>query len=324
MNISQFLRLTLLAGVVGLQGIAQAQPLPDGYPNKPIKIVVPFAAGIAPDLMGRIIAEGLNKHLNVPVYVENRPGAGGNVGTEYVSRAAPDGYTLLVCGLSCASVQTFYRHLHFDVKRDLAPVINMGLIPSVLVVSQQSQLKTLDDLIKFAKANPQDINFGSPGFGTSPHLAGELLKQATGVAMTHVPYSSSDPLLDVAGGRLTFMFIPGTAALASKERLRALGVASRKRETAMPEVPAINETFKGFLMEPWNGIWAPKNTPVAVLELLNKTIQQILAEPETLKKMNTIGLTIIGGSRQDMADYFDQDVQRWKDVAKSNELSPQD
>lgn len=294
------------------------------YPDKPIKIIVPFAAGIAPDVMGRIVGDGISRRLKTPVVIENRPGAGGNVGTEVAAHSPPDGYTLLVCGLSCSSAETFYRNLRFDVKKDLAPVINMGIIPSVMVVSQRSQFNSLGDVIQYAKANPNTVSFASPGFGTSPHLAGELLKRAGKIEITHIPYSSNDPLLDVAGERVTFMFIPGTAALAQKDRLRAIGVASRKREPVMANVPTIDETFPGFLMEPWNGIWAPKGTPVAIVDLLNKTLQDVLADPEVQQKMQAIGLTVVGGTREQMADYFDRDAQLWRDVGRTNNIRPQD
>lgn len=320
---SLLLRLAMSMTVVCFGSTTALAQNPDKYPDRPIKIIVPFPAGIAPDVMGRVIAEGLHRHLKVPVIVENRPGASGNIGTEAAAHSPADGYTLLVCGLSCASAETFYRNVNYNVDRDLAPIINMGVIPSVLVVSNRSPYKALGDLVADARAG-KEMDFGSTGFGTSLHLAGELLKRATGGKMTHVPYSKSDPLLDVIAGRLTFAFIPGTVAVANKDRVRVLGVASRKREPGLPDVPTIGETFPGFLMEPWNGIWAPKGTPDKVLDQLNVAIQKILQEPDAQARMGSLGLTVVGGTRQEMKEYFEADRRRWREVGQANNIQPQD
>jgi tripartite-type tricarboxylate transporter receptor subunit TctC len=295
------------------------------YPEKPIKIVVPFVAGIAPDAMARTIGEALSRRLNTPVLIDNRPGANGNIGTEFAARSAPDGYTLLVCGLTCSAAETFYRNLRFDMARDLEPVINIGTIPSVLVVAGNSPYKTLKDLTLDAKARPRQLSFASVGFGGSPHLAGELLKRAATIDILHVPYASSDPLLDVVGGRVSFMFIPGTAAAAQKSRLRPLAIASAQRDVGLPDVPTVAESgYPGFLMEPWNGLWAPKGTPPAILDLLNDTLQKVLAEPEIQAKLKPLGLTIASGTRQQMKQFFDADAKRWRDVGKANAITPQD
>lgn len=318
LTIQSTLRRALAATLAGSALLAATLPAKADFPERPVKLVVPFAAGLPPDALGRIVGDAMGKRLKTAVLIENRPGANGNIGTEAVARAPADGYTLLVCGLTCATANAMYKQLRFNVKNDLVPVGNIGAFPSVLVVSAQSPHKSLAELVKYAKEHPKEVTFASAGSGGSPHLAGEQLRRAAGIDITHVPYGTSDPLIDVAAGRVDFMFIPGVAAAARKEQLRALAVATGERIPSLPEIPTLEESgYKGFRMEAWNALWAPKGTPEAVLTLLSKVLRESLADPDVQGKLAGTGIKIIGGTRAQMAAYFDADAQRWVDVAKA-------
>lgn len=307
----------LAAGLLASSFAAQSQPA--DYPKRAITIVVPFAVGLAPDIQGRLIAEALSKRIGVPVLVENRPGANGNIGTEAVARAKPDGYTLLICGLTCSIAKSIYKDIRFDVKRDLAPLVNIGTIPSVLVVAKDSPFQNIGELIAHAKAHPDELTFASVGIGGSPHLAGELLKRSAGVDLMHIPFGSGDPLVEVGSGRVTMMFIPGVAAQNQQKLFRLLGVASAQRDPALPDVPTFAESgIANFEVEPWNGIWAPSGTPEPVLDYLNEHLQAVLAQPDVAKRLQQLGLKVVGGTRAAMAEYFDADTKKWAEVVEAN------
>jgi tripartite-type tricarboxylate transporter receptor subunit TctC len=255
--------------------------------------------------------------------VENRPGANGIIGTEYVMNQQPDGYNYVVCGLTCATADVFYKNLRVDMRKNMAPVINFGVFPSVLIVSERSSIKTAKELMDYLKKNPGS-SYASWGRGGSPHLAGEQMRSIGKLEVQHVPFASSDPLMDIAAERVTFMFVPAGAANAKKDIVRPLAVASAQREPLLPELPTMDELgLKDFRMEAWNALYTSKGVPANRLEYMNQVINAVLQEPETRAKFNAAGMRIIGGTRQQLADYFDQDNKHWHEVAKATGIQPE-
>lgn len=308
------------AGAAHAQGAAGAKPA--DFPEKAIRIIVPFPAASPPDILVRTLVPSLTTRFGKPILVENRPGANGNIGTEYLVNSPADGYTLMAGGLTVSTAEIFYKNLRFDVKRDLMPVTNFGVFPSVMIVGANSPFKSATELLDHLRKNPGQT-YASYGRGGSPHLAGEQLRALAKVDITHIPFATTDPVLDVAAGRVTFMFVPGAAAMAKKDIVRALGVASAQREAMLPDLPTMDELgLKGFRMEAWNGVWAPKGTPTDRLDYLNRQINEAMNEPENRAKLNGAGMRIIGGTRAQMQTYFELDIKRWQDLAKAVGIQP--
>jgi len=310
-------------------GIAQAQSSqaaiakPVGFPEKPVRLVVPFNAGSPPDIIARTIQQSLSTRIGQPVLVENKPGANGNIGTEYVMNQPADGYSYVVCGLTCSTAEIFYSNVRFDMRKTMAPVIIIGVFPSVLTVSEKSPIKTAKELLEYLKKNPGNP-YASWGRGGSPHLAAEQLRSIGNLDVRHVPFGSSDPMMDVAAERITFMFAPSGAVLAKKGILRPLAVASPQREPLIPELPTMEELgLKGFRMEAWNGLYTTGKVPVDRLEYMNQQLNAVLQEPEIKAKFNAAGMRIIGGTRQQLVEYFDQDNKRWHELAKATGIQPE-
>ncbi len=313
-----------LAALAPAITIAQNIEKPVGFPDKPIRLIIPFGAATPPDILGRIIAPALSARVGTPVIIDNKPGANGNIGAAYTASMPPDGYNLVICGLTCATADVFYKTPGFETRKDLAPVINLGAFPSVLVVGVNSPYKTAPELFDYIRKNPRQATFASYGRGGSPHLAAEQLRTIGDLDMVHVPFGTSDPVLDVTAGRITFMFIPAASAFARKDMVRSLAVASGQREPMLPELPTVEEFgFKGFKMEAWNGLYAPRNTPVDRLEYLNKQMQAVLSDTEVKARLFAAGLRVIGGSRTQLAEYYDQDNKRWQDVARATGIKPE-
>jgi tripartite-type tricarboxylate transporter receptor subunit TctC len=272
-----FLRLAAAtAGLPLMPGPASAEV----YPSRPVHMIVDIPAGLAPDVLARLIGEPLSQRFNQNFVVEDMPGAGGNVGAEYVIRATPDGYTLLVMISGNAANAALYPNLDFNFVRDIAPVAFLGHTPFVVVVNPSVTAKTISELSAYAKANPGKLNFASQGAGTAPHLAFELFRMMTGVNIVHVPYRSSY-LPDLLSGQvqLAFATVPPVLGYIRTGKLRALGVTSMKRMEALPDVPAIAESLPGYEGSGWTGIGAPKGTPAEIIDTLNKNINAIIADP---------------------------------------------
>jgi len=303
---------------------AQDIPKPGGFPDRQIRLVVPFGAATPPDILGRIIGPALSARIGVPVVVDNKPGANGNIGAALTGASPPDGYTLVICGLTCATADVFYKTPGFETRHDLAPVINIGAFPSVLIVGTNSPFKTAPELFDYIRKHPGEVTYASYGRGGSPHLAAEQMATIGKLDMVHVPFGTSDPVLDVSSGRVTFMFIPAAAALARKGLVHSLAVASGQREEMLPGLPTVAEFgFKGFNMEAWNGLYAAKNTPADRLEYLNKQMQAVLNDPDIKAQLFAAGLRVIGGSRAELASYYDQDNKRWHQVADAAGIKPE-
>ena len=264
------------AGLPLMPGLASAEV----YPSRPVHMIVDIPAGLAPDVLARLIGEPLSHRFGQNFVVEDMPGAGGNVGAEYVIRATPDGYTLLVMISGNAANAALYPNLNFNFVGDIAPIAFLGYTPFIVVVNPSVTAKTISELIAFAKANPGKLNFASQGAGTAPHLAFELFRMMTGVDIVHVPYRSSY-LPDLLAGQvqLAFATAPPVLGYIHTSKLRALGVTSMKRMEALPDVPAIAESLPGYEGSGWAGVGAPRGTPAQIIGALNKNINAIIADP---------------------------------------------
>lgn len=266
----------ITAGVPLLSRRASAE----AYPSRPVHMIADIPAGLAPDVLARLVGPQLAQRLRQDFVVEDRPGAGGNIGAEYVIRAAPDGYTLLVMISGNAANATLYPNLDFNFVRDIAPIAFLGYTPFVVVVNPSAPIKTMSDLIAYAKANPGKLNFASQGAGTAPHLGFELFRMMTDVNIVHVPYRVSY-LPDLLAGQvqLAFSSVPPALGYIKTGKLRALGVTSMKRMEALPDVPAIAETLPGYDGSGWAGLGAPRGTPAEIIDTLNKNVNAVIADP---------------------------------------------
>ena len=293
------------------------------YPAKPIRIVVPFPPGGATDILARAVAQKLTDAWGQAVVVDNRPGAGGNIGSEIVAKAAPDGYTLEMGTVGTHAINaSLYAKMPYDHVKDFAPVILVAGVPNVLVVNPSLPVSSVQELIAYAKANPGKLNFASSGSGTSIHLAGELFKVMAGVQMTHIPYKGSAPALqDLIGGQVQLMFdnLPPSLPHIKAGKLRALAVTSATRSSALPDTPTIAESgLPGFEASSWFGVLAPAGTPPAIIARLNAEIGAWLASAEAKEKMLALGANIGGGSPEDFARHIAAETAKWQKVVKAS------
>ena len=322
------LRLTLaLAACAALAGGAAAQPVqkPGGvYPSKPIRLIVPFAPGGSNDIMGRIVAQKFSESLGQQVVVDNRAGGSGIIGTDLAAKAAPDGYTLLMMSLTFAVNPSLFRKLPYDTEKDLAPITLVASAPLMLVVHPSLPVKSLQDFLAHAKANPGKLNFGSGGPGTTPHLAGEMLKLMAGLRMTHVPYKGGGPALaDLMGGQIQLMLenIPSTLPLAKSGKLRALAVTGLKRSPLAPELPTLNEAgLKGYEIVGWNGLFAPGGTPSNIVTHLYEQTVKALAQPDVKERLATLGAEGVGSTPDEFRAFIKAEIAKWAKVVKAADL----
>ncbi len=298
------------------------------WPTKPITFVVPFAPGGNTDTLARLIGQKLSPVLGQPIVVENKPGAGGNVGSGFVAKAKPDGYTILGGTISSHAINaSVYPDLPYDVVKSFEPVILIGAGPLVLVTSANTPYKSLQDIIAAAKAKPGELTFASAGLGTSPHLAGELFKIIAQIDMRHVPYRGSGPAVtDVVAGHVPLMFdtalVVGSHVRAGK--LRALAVASSKRLDGMPEVPTAAESgVQGFEVGTWQAIFAPAGTPKPIVQRLNTEIAQILKQPDIQAKLAELGLSPSGGTPEELGEFQKAEIAKWAKVVKEANVKPE-
>jgi tripartite-type tricarboxylate transporter receptor subunit TctC len=317
--IHAFRRIVLAGLLATLASGAWAQ----AYPTKPIRLVVPFPPGGATDILARAVAQKLTDKWGQPVVVDNRPGAGGNIGSELVAKAAPDGYTLEMGTVGTHAINaSLYAKMPYDHVKDFAPVILVAGVPNVLEVNPSLPVNTVQELIAYAKANPGKLNFASSGNGTSIHLAGELFKVMAGVQMTHIPYKGSGPALqDLIGGQVQLMFdnLPPSLPQIKAGKLRALAVTSSTRSPALPDTPTIAESgLPGYEASSWFGVLAPAGTPPAIIAKLNAEIAAWLATPEAKEKMVALGANIGGGSPEDFAKHIAAETAKWQKVVKES------
>jgi tripartite-type tricarboxylate transporter receptor subunit TctC len=289
------------------------------YPTRPIHFVVSFAAGGPNDTIARILGQYLSEELGQPVVIEDRVGAGGNVGMQYVLSAPPDGYTIGFTAPNNAINATLYKHIPFDFVHDSAPVAGTMKLANVLEANLAFPAKSVADLIALAKARPGKINFGSGGIGTSPHMSGELLEAMTGIKLTHVAYRGSAPALaDLLGGQIPVMFdnLPGSVQQIQSGRVRALGVTTAKRVDVVPDVPTIGETVPGYQVFVWYGIVAPKGTPADVVDKLNKAINTVLASPRLEARFHELGGDAMPMSPAEFGKLVADETVKWAKVVK--------
>jgi len=315
----------LLMIVAGLASVGLSMPSASAadYPTKPIRLVVPFPPGGTTDILARAVAQKLSETWNQQVIVDNRPGAGGNIGSDLVAKAAPDGYTLVMGTVGTHAINpNLYAKMPYDHVKDFAPVILVAGVPNVLVVNPSLPVHSVKELIDYAKANPGKLNFASSGNGTSIHLSGELFKTMAGVQMTHVPYKGSSPALaDLMGGQVQLMFdnLPSSLGLIKGGKLRAIAVTSATRAAALPDVPTIAESgLPGFEASSWFGVLAPAATPHEIVAKLNGTIALWLATPEAKEKLLAQGAIAAGGSPEDFARHIDRETAKWAKVVKAS------
>src|SRR3954471_19357630 len=305
-------RLAALFVGLMLSAAAAAQP----YPSKAVRFVVPFPPGNAGDLMARMLAEKLTVTLKNPVVVENRPGAGGNIGAEHAARSPADGYTVLIAASGIVTANAFLYKLAYDPLKDLAPITLIYSGAPVLVVSPQVEAKNLRELIDFAKKNPGRLTFASYGAGHISHIIGEMFKQAAGIDLLHVPYKSS-PLPDVMSGQVDMLFESPLLVAKNTGKLRPLGVVSAKRNPKMPEVPAIAEALPGFEVTGWLGAFVPAGTAHEVVLRLNREMLNVIKAPEFLKRLDELMLDPGGDTPEQFAAYVRANYERVGQVIRS-------
>ena len=296
------------------------------YPSRPVRIIVPAPAGGGYDFAARLMSQFLSGRLASSFIVDNRPGAGGNVGTEAVVRAPPDGYTLLLVAAANAINATLYQKLDFNFIRDIAPVATIAGAPNVMVVHPSVPARTVPEFIAYAKANPGKLNMASAGNGTTPHVAGELFKMMTGVDMVHVPYRGQGlALTDLLGGQVQVMFAttPGTTEHIATGKLRALAVTTATRAEALPDLPTVGDFVPGYEASQWYGIGAPRTTPVEIVDRLNKEINAGLADPKLKERLAAIGGAPLVGSPGDFGKLIADEAEKWGKVVRAANIKPE-
>jgi len=312
-----FLHLAASAAALpGVVSIARAEV----YPSRPVRVILPFGPAGATDITARLIGQWLSERLGQQFVIENRPGAGGNIATEAVVRAAPDGYTLLYVTTANASNATLYDKLNFNFIRDIAPIVPIVGFPYIMVVTPSVPAKTLPEFIAYAQANPGKINMASPGIGSTPHLNGELFKMMTGTSLVHVPYRSAAAVMtDLLSGQIQLYF--GTTASSLEYvkagKLRALAVTIERRLDALPDIPTVGEFLPGYEASNWYGLGAPKNTPEEIAAKLNKEINAGLADPKLRTRLTDLGGTLLPGSSADFGKLIADETDKWGKVIRA-------
>ena len=317
--------LHLAAGAAALPAmsrIARAQ----AYPARPVRLIAPFAAGGNVDLVARIMGELLFQRLGQPFIIENRPGAGTNIGTEAVVRAPADGYTLLLASPPAAINATLYEKLNFNFIRDIAPIASVIRAPFVMEINPSVPAKTVPEFIAYAKSNPGKVSMASAGIGTGPHLAGELFKIMAGANIVVVHYRGTGPALtDLIGGQVQLYFdaIPASIEHIRAGKLRALAVTTATRSELLPETPPLSDFLTGYEVSFWSGIGAPKNTPIEIVERLNKDINAALADPKVKARFADLGGTVLTGSPTDFGNLIADETEKWGKVIRAANIKPE-
>jgi tripartite-type tricarboxylate transporter receptor subunit TctC len=313
----QFLQLVASAAALPVMSrVASAQ----AYPSRPVRLLVGFAPGGGTDVMARLLQPGLSERLGQQIVIENRPGGGTNIATEAVLNAAPDGYTLLAASLANAGNATLYDNLKFNFLGDSTPIAGIALDPFVLEVTPSLPVRTIPELIAYAKAHPGKVNMGSGGIGSGNQLTGEMFKMMAGIDLVHVPYRGAGPaMVDLMGGQVQVMFNTMSASLQHVRagKLRALGVATKTRQAALPDVPTVAEFVPGFEASFWTGIAAPKGMPSEIVDKLNKTVNAALEDPQVKTRFAEWGATALAGSPADFAKFVADETEKWGKVIRA-------
>ena len=295
------------------------------WPNKPIRWIVPFPPGGAMDVMARALADKSSKALGQAIVIENKAGAGGNIGAELVARSDPDGYTMMITSIGMATNKFLYPKLPYDPVKDFAPVSLIAVVPNVLVTNAtQPNVKTVADVIANAKAQPGKLTYASAGNGSSIHLAGEVFTSMAKVDMQHIPYKGSNPAVtDLLGGQVNYMFDSITSAKPHIDsgKLRAIGLTTTKRSKALPNVPTISESgLPGYEVTPWFAVFLPAGTPKPIISKLNTALVDALKSPEIRTKFDGIGAEPLGSTPDELASYLNKEIERWGKVISTNHI----
>jgi len=310
-----------LLGIV-LAGAALAAAAPAcaaDYPTKPVRWVVPYPPAGTTDIVARLIGNYLSEHLGQTFVIENKPGGGNNIGTEFVARAPHDGYTLLLVNPANGINQTLYKNLKFNILTDIAPVAGIMRVPNVMEVNPNFPAKTVAEFIAYAKDHPGKVNMGSSGVGTSVHMSGELFMSMTGIKMAHVPYRGSSPALtDLMAGTVDVMFdnVPSSIGHIQGGKIRPLAVTTDARSKALPDVPTVAETVPGYEASAWFGIGVPKGTPADVIDKLNKAVNEALKDPKMVERLADLGGAPMPGTPADFGKIMESEVAKWKKVVE--------
>jgi tripartite-type tricarboxylate transporter receptor subunit TctC len=318
-----FLRLAARAAVLpAVLRTARAET----YPTRPLHLIVAFAAGGTNDIVARLLGQSLSERLGQPLIIENKPGAGSNVGTEVVVRAPPDGYTLLMVGTPNAINATLYDKLPFDFIRDIAPVASILSMPNVMEVNPSLPVRTVPEFIAYARANPGKVAMASAGTGGATHVAGELFKAMTGLNMVHIPYRGDAPaLVDLMGGQVQVMFdlMPASIEYIRTGKLRALGVTTAVRSEALPDVPTVGDFVPGYEASAWLGVGAPRKTPVEIIDKLNQEINAVLSDPKFKARLADLGGRVLGGSPAEFGKLIADETEKWGRVIRTANIKPE-
>ena len=315
------MKTRILTALAALSMVAMTAPAfaQADYPNRPVKWVVGYPAGGTTDILARIIGQRLSEKLGQQFIIENKPGAGNNIATEQVVTATPDGYTLLLVNPANGINASLYSKLNFNFIKDIAPVVGLIRVPNVMEVHPSVPAKTVEEFITYAKANPGKINMASSGLGTSIHLSGELFMAMTGVKMTHVPYRGSAPALtDMLAGNVHVIFdnMPSSVQHIKSGALRPLAVTTEQRAKALPDVPTVGDTVKGYEASAWFGMGAPKGTPRLIIDKLNKEVNEILKEPAMRAKLEEMGGIFMNGTPEEFGKIVESETEKWKKVVE--------
>ena len=316
--------LHLAAGTAALPAVSRIASA-DSYPARPVRFIVGQAAASGSDIFARVMAQWLSERLGQPFIVENRPGATGNIATEVVAKAAPDGYALLFVNNSNTINATLYDNLNFKFGRDIAPVAGILSVPLVMEVNPAFPAKTLPEFIAYAKANPGKINMASAGTGSTSHMCGELFKFMAGINLLHVPYHGTSPALtDLMAGQVQVMFdvIASSMEYVRSGKTRALAVTTAMRSQILPETPTVSDFVPGYDASAWGGVGAPRDTPAEIVDILNKEINAGLADPKVKARLAELGATVLPGSSAEFGQFLTDDTQKWAKVIKFSGAKP--
>jgi len=318
----RFLQIAACAvALPAVSRVAKAQT----YPSKPVRLIIGYPPGGSADITARLTGQWLSERLGQPVVVESRPGAATNLATEAVVRAAPDGYTLLLVAPANAINATLYDKLSFDFLRDIVPVAGIIRFPNVVVVNPSLPIKTIPELIAYAKANPGKLNMASSGNGSTIHMSGELFKMLTGINMVHVPYRGGAPALtDLISGQVQVMFdnIPTSAEHVRAGKLRGLAVTSAARSEVLPDLPTVADVLPGYEASAWYGLGAPKGTPDEIVDKVNKAMNEVLADPKSQARFKELGASLLPGSAADFGKLLAEETEKWGKVVKFAGVKP--
>lgn len=323
----QFLKQTISMALLAAFAVpALAQADAGQWPSKPVKWIVPFPPGGAMDAIARTLGEVAGRKLGQPFIVENKPGAGGNIGSDFVAKQPADGYTLMITSIGMATNPALYNKLSYDPIKDFEPVSLLAVVPNVLVTNaKQTQFKSVSDVVESAKKAPNKLTYASAGNGTSIHLAGANFTALTDTQMLHVPYRGSGPAVtDLLGGQVDFMFDSITSARPHIQagKLRALAVTTKERSPSLPDVPTVEEAgIQGYEVSPWFATFMPAGTPPAIVEKLSQALNEAMRDPEVIKRLDAIGANPIGSTPQALQSHLKQETERWTQLIKASSIT---